>query len=126
MSKVAGFAFIVAGLGVGVFAIAPSDDMGQQPEVAQSLMSGHVASGAETPAGPPGSSTSPCMQPTPRALERTERSASLPLQGHAECGCVQYPYHYRVAALGRPCGDPCSSSGTIAGHSATTTTPVPR
>src|SRR5262245_18574821 len=46
MSKVAGLALIVAGLGVGVFAIAPSDNFGEQPEAAQSPTSGTVASGA--------------------------------------------------------------------------------
>ena len=46
MSKVAGFALIVAGLGVGLLAIAPSDNFGEQPEAAQSPTSGTVASGA--------------------------------------------------------------------------------
>jgi hypothetical protein len=44
MSKVFGVALILAGLGVGVFAIAPSD-IGQQPEATQNLMSGPVMSG---------------------------------------------------------------------------------
>ena len=45
MSKVAGLALIIAGLGVGVFAIAPSDDSGEQREAAQSPTSGPVVSG---------------------------------------------------------------------------------
>jgi len=42
MSKVAGFALIAAGLGVGVFAIAPSDNFSEQTEAAQSPMSGKL------------------------------------------------------------------------------------
>lgn len=45
MSKVTVFALIVAGLGIGVFAIAPSDNFGEQPEVAQSPTSDPGASG---------------------------------------------------------------------------------
>ena len=46
MSKVAGFALIVAGLGVGVFAIAPLDNLGEQPELAQSPTSSPAVRGA--------------------------------------------------------------------------------
>jgi hypothetical protein len=45
MSKVTVFALIIAGLGTGVFAIAPWDNFGQQPEVAQSPTSDPDASG---------------------------------------------------------------------------------
>ena len=45
MSKVTVFALIVAGLGISVFAIAPSDNFGEQPEVAQSPTSDSGASG---------------------------------------------------------------------------------
>src|SRR5215471_20707326 len=45
MSKVTVFALIVAGLGISVFAIAPSDNFGEQPEVAQSPTSDPGASG---------------------------------------------------------------------------------
>src|SRR5262252_5161912 len=45
MIKVTVFALIVAGLGIGVFAIAPSDNFGEQPEVAQSPTSDPGASG---------------------------------------------------------------------------------
>src|SRR5215467_4961269 len=45
MSKVTVFALIVAGLGIGVFTIAPSDNFGEQPEVAQSPTSDPDASG---------------------------------------------------------------------------------
>jgi len=45
MSKVIVFALIVAGLGMGVFAIAPSDNFGEQPEVAQRPTSDPGASG---------------------------------------------------------------------------------
>jgi hypothetical protein len=45
MSKVTVFALIVAGLGIGVFAIAPSDNFGEHPEVAQSPTSDPGASG---------------------------------------------------------------------------------
>ena len=44
MSKVVGFVLIVAGLGVGVFAIPPSVDNGRQPEAARSLISSPVGS----------------------------------------------------------------------------------
>src|SRR5262245_51128072 len=46
MSKVTGVGLIVAGLGVGVFAIVPSGNVGEQPEAAQSPTSGPVVSGA--------------------------------------------------------------------------------
>jgi hypothetical protein len=46
MSKVTAFALIVAGLSVGVFAIASSDNFDEQPEAAQSPTSGSVVSGA--------------------------------------------------------------------------------
>jgi hypothetical protein len=45
MRKVTGFAFIVAGLGIGAFAIAPSHNFGEQPEAAQSPTSNPGASG---------------------------------------------------------------------------------
>jgi hypothetical protein len=45
MSKVAGFALIVAGLGVGVLAIAPLDNFREQPELAQSPTIGPTVSG---------------------------------------------------------------------------------
>jgi len=46
MSKVTGFALIVIGLGVGVFAIAPLDNFGEQRQPVQRPMSGSVVSGA--------------------------------------------------------------------------------
>jgi len=46
MSKVTGFALIVVGLGVGVFAIAPLDNFGEQRQAVQSPISGSVVSGA--------------------------------------------------------------------------------
>lgn len=49
MSKMAGFALIVAGLGVGIFAIASSNNFGERPETAQSPMSGPVVSEATLP-----------------------------------------------------------------------------
>src|SRR5262245_40246083 len=42
MSKVVGFALILAGLGVGVFAIAPSDNLVEQSQEASSPTSGPV------------------------------------------------------------------------------------
>src|SRR5215468_4602464 len=45
MSKVAGFALILAGLGVGVFAIAPSDIFVEQSQEANSPTTGPVVSG---------------------------------------------------------------------------------
>src|SRR5262249_45900856 len=46
MSKVVGFALILAGLGVGVFAIAPSDNFVEQGQEASSPTSGPVVSRA--------------------------------------------------------------------------------
>jgi len=46
MSKVVGFALILAGLGVGVFAIAPSGNFVEQGQEASSPTSGPVVSGA--------------------------------------------------------------------------------
>src|SRR5215471_14659761 len=45
MSKVVGFALILAGLGVGVFAIAPSDNFVEQSQEANGPTSGPVVSG---------------------------------------------------------------------------------
>jgi hypothetical protein len=46
MSKVAGFALILAGVSVGVFAIAPSDNFVEQSQEVNSPTSGPVVSGA--------------------------------------------------------------------------------
>jgi Putative peptidoglycan binding domain len=47
MSKVVGFVLIIAGLGVGVFAIAPSVDIGRQSEAVRSLISSPVVNGVK-------------------------------------------------------------------------------
>src|SRR5215475_11272940 len=69
MSKVIGFALIVAGLGVGVFAIASSDNFGEPPEAAQSPTSGPVVSGAML---------KPEVTPMPRSLGAEASKFSSP------------------------------------------------